>query len=78
MLPVGQVPVGAEITPPLGVPPTMVHELSDVITAAGAEAVRTGHGGHVVPGVVVTELYGEAVVPSSSHKHLVNTVIEDV
>jgi hypothetical protein len=43
--PTGQVPTGAEIKPPLGVPPTTVQVLFVVTTAAGALAVKTGQAG---------------------------------
>ena len=50
---------GAEIEPPLGVPPKVAHVLF-TITAAGAVAVNTGHphSAGQVPGTVVTELVG--------------------
>lgn len=77
VLPVGHELAGAERTPPEGVPPNIEQELSESITIGGAAAVNAGQGGQV-PGVVEIELDGEAVVPSSSHRHLVNTVIEEV
>jgi len=40
--PVGQLPAGAEILPPEGVPPKTVHVLFTT-TTAGAAAVNTGH-----------------------------------
>jgi hypothetical protein len=54
--PVGQEACGAEMEPPLGVPPKAVQTLFTT-TATGAGVVKTGQGGHV-PGVVVTMLVG--------------------
>ena len=70
--PVGQVPLGAAIIPPDGVPPKVAQVLL-VTCTAGAWAVKTGQLGHV-PGTVVTELVGLDVAVLTSQLQRVKIV----
>jgi hypothetical protein len=70
--PVGQVPAGAEIEPPEGVPPTVVQVLLTTVAAPGAE-VNTGQSGQA-PGAVVTELVGLDVAVFTSQLQRVRIV----
>ena len=70
--PVGQVPEGADMEPPTGVPPTIVQVLFITCTG-GAAVVRSGQAGQT-PGTVVTELVGLEVAGVRSQLQRVRIV----